>query len=100
MNNEVVIVSRHPAAIEFIKKYAPVFADAPVLSHATEDDVRDKIVIGNLPLHLASLAKRVIVIEFTGTAPRGQEYTLEDMINAGAVLREYQVKQIPIPLYD
>lgn len=89
---ERVIVSRHPAAVEFIRSVAPEFADAPVLQVAGEDDVRSKVVAGNLPLHLAALAEEVWVVEFTGEPPRGQEYSLEDMRRAGAVLRRYKVQ--------
>ena len=82
-----LIVSRHPAAIEFIREELPEFADAPVLATATEDDVRGAVVAGNLPLHLAALASEMIAVEFTGNPPRGAEYSLDDMKAAGAVLR-------------
>lgn len=63
----------------------------PILASAAPDDVRGKIVYGNLPLHLAALAEEVRVIEFAGAAPRGQEYTLADMKAAGACVRRYMV---------
>lgn len=87
-----VIVSRHPAAVEFLRQNDARFADAPVLESATADDVRDRVVGGNLPLHLAAEAAMVVTVEFTGPAPRGQEYTLEEMRNAGAHLRVYVVQ--------
>ncbi|MGB9848886.1 MAG: CRISPR-associated protein Csx16 [Moorellaceae bacterium] len=89
-----VIVTRHPAAAEFIRSAAPEFADAPVLQVATEEDVRGKVVAGNLPLHLAALAEEIWAVEFTGEPPRGQEYSLEDMERAGAVLRRYRVQAL------
>jgi len=88
---ERVIVSRHPAAIEFIRWQAPEFATAPVLASATADDVRGKIVAGNLPLHLAALAAEVVAVEFNGMAPRGFEYDVQDMTDAGARLERYVV---------
>ena len=89
---ERVIVSRHPAAVEFIRAEAPAFADAPVISgEATAEDVSYKVVAGNIPLHLADLALRVIVVEFAGKPPRGAEYTVEEMRAAGARLAEYIV---------
>ncbi len=63
----------------------------PVIANATADDVRGKIVYGNVPLHLACLAELVVAIEFSGDAPRGMEYTLEQMDAAGAKLVRYQV---------
>ncbi|MHB1681570.1 MAG: CRISPR-associated protein Csx16 [Bacilli bacterium] len=86
-----VIVSRHVAAIEFVRKSDPRFADAPAMAHATEADVRRRVVAGNLPLSLAALADEVVAVEFTGRPPRGEEYTLEDMVAAGARLQSYVV---------
>ena len=58
----------------------------PVLASAAANDVRGKIVYGNLPLHLATIAAQVVAIEFAGNPPRGAEYTLSDMAAAGARL--------------
>jgi hypothetical protein len=89
---EVVIVSRHPAAIQFIIEEAGLPADTPVITgNATEEDVSDKHVYGNIPFYLANCAARVTVIEFTGAPPRGAEYTKEDMYLAGAGLATYKV---------
>ncbi len=90
---ERVIVSRHPAAIEFIRQFSE-WHDAPAIESATADDVRDAVVAGNLPMHLAALAREVWAVEFTGAPPRGAEYSLEAMIAAGAVLRCYQVRRL------
>lgn len=89
-----VIVSRHPAAVEFIKSTANIPEDTPVLPSVSIDDVKGKIVFGNLPFHLACHASVVYAVEFTGVAPRGAEYTLADMVNAGARLRAYKVEEV------
>ena len=89
---ERVIVSRHSAAIEFIKREAPGFIDARIVATATAADVAGRIVAGNLPLHLAALASEVVVIEFD-TPPRGGEYDLAEMDAAGARLESYRVKR-------
>lgn len=86
-----IIVSRHPAAIEFIRAHAPEFVSAPVVEQATPEDVRGKVVAGNLPLHLAALAAEVVAVEFGGAPPRGQEYGLAEMEAAGARLTRYVV---------
>ena len=91
-----VIISRHPAAIEFVRS-RPEFADAPVVAQATPEDVAGKVVAGNLPLNLAALAAEVWAVEFTGNPPRGQEYTLADMQAAGATLRRYRVVALEEP---
>lgn len=94
-----IIVSRHPAAVEFIAREladvegggvvavrdggwiagqgdvrliyqdgtdkGAVLEHIPVLTSATADDVRGKIVCGNLPLHLAALCREWHRIEIT-----------------------------------
>ncbi len=107
-----LIVSRHEAAVAFIRnaikdevdinRVVPIERDAAgneyipnvicVRDSVTENDVRGADVIGNLPLHLAALCARYRAVEFSGPAPRGAEYTLDDMIAAGAHLVEYYVK--------
>lgn len=92
-----VIVSRHPAAIEFIRQSSPDFAEAESMAIATPANVAGAVVAGNLPLHLAALAARVVAVEFSGQAPRGQEYGLEEMRAAGAHLRSYVVAHAAPP---
>lgn len=89
---DYVIVTRHPAAEQFIRQSMEAFRDAPVVATATPELVRGKVVAGNLPLDLAAEAREVYAIIFPpGKAPRGQEYTLEQMIEAGARLERFVV---------
>jgi len=88
---EYIIVSRHKATTEFVRSYGAPWADAPQVASATADLVRGKSVAGNLPLHLAASAAEVWAVEFSGTAPRGAEYTLAEMKAAGARLAAYTV---------
>lgn len=93
MNNNYVIISRHPAAVEFIRANDARFLAAPVITgNATPDDVRGKVVAGNIPLSLAALADEVVAVEFDGAPPRGIEYTAADMAAAGARLERYTVR--------
>lgn len=99
-----LIVSRHPAAVEFIAKQlggivspsgllVEFAAGEPVrvLPSASPEQVRGREVYGNLPLHLAACAATVWAIEFAGAPPRGQEYDLAAMEAAGARLVPYRV---------
>lgn len=89
-----IIVSRHPAAIEFIRAHDARFLAAPVITgNAAPEDVRGNIVAGNIPLSLAALADEVVAVEFSGAPPRGAEYTAADMVAAGARLESYVVKR-------
>jgi hypothetical protein len=94
---DTIIVSRHPAAIAFIRRERPELADAPVLVSASAEDVRGKRVFGNLPLALAALAAEVWVVEFAGDPPRGAEFGLAEMDAAGARLAGYVVRPVPAP---
>lgn len=109
---KTVIITRHEAAIHFCaSNFGGTYGNRgpwvhipdgqggenviPVLATATAEDVTDAIVVGNVPLHLASLAHRVFTIEFSGTPPRGQEYDLAAMRAAGARLVPYKVLSGP-----
>lgn len=89
-----IIVSRHPAAAEFVRETRPDFCNAPIVSAAEREDVEGCHVIGNLPMHLAALAWRYEAIEFRGDAPRGDELSLLHMYAAGAHLVEYRVRRV------
>lgn len=113
-----LIVSRHRGALEWLAgrlgnelehgEYVPgenVFRvypvadtghdfppyDVPVRAEVGPDDVRDKVVVGNLPLHLAALCRRVVAVEFGGPPPRGAEYGPAEMEAAGGRLASYTV---------
>ena len=86
-----VIVSRHPAAVEFIRRELPEFADAPVLATATAEDVAGKDVAGNLPLELAALAN---IVAISSRQPARQAL-LADMDAAGATIRSFRVLADP-----
>jgi len=90
-----VIISRHAAAVEFIRANDSRFVEAPVITgNATPDDVRGRIVAGNIPLNLAALADEVVAVEFDGAPPRGAEYGMPEMVSAGARLASYIVKGV------
>lgn len=94
MTHKYVIVSRHQAAIDFIRANDARFLAAPVITgNATPADVSGRHVAGNLPLSLASICVEVVAVEFTGNPPRGAEYTAADMVAAGARLESYVVKR-------
>lgn len=66
----------------------------PVLrGNVAVDDVREKHVYGNIPLHLAAAASVVSAVEFDGAPPRGQEYGLDEMLKAGARVTDYVIQR-------
>ncbi len=89
-----VIVSRHSATVEWLKKKFEVLADAPVLPAVTAEDVRGKVVVGNLPLHLAAEAEEVWAVGFKNP-PRGSElHTVEDVERAGVFIEKFRVLRL------
>ncbi len=90
---ETVIVSRHTGAVEWLAQRGIAGA---VIAQATPEDVRGKNVIGNLPLHLAALARRVGSIDLPNlaAADRGRDLTPEEMDAAGATIRWYVVAAV------
>jgi putative CRISPR-associated protein (TIGR02620 family) len=89
----IVIVSRHQGLVDWLAQRGIV---GKVIAHATPDDIVGKDVIGNLPLHLASLAKSVTVVDMPNLPPdwRGQDLSPDQMDQAGATLSHYVVRKV------
>lgn len=72
-----IIVTRHPALVQYLREQGWATADTPVVTHAEPADVAGKHVIGVLPLHLAALAAQVTEVPMAiPAALRGHELTL------------------------
>jgi len=52
-----LVVTRHPALIEYLQGMRLLSDDCNIISHATAEDVRGKDVVGVLPHHLSCLTK-------------------------------------------
>ena len=89
---ETVIVSRHAGAVAWL---AAQGITGDVIAQATPEDVRGKIVVGNLPLHLAALAVKIGSIDMPNlaAADRGRDLTPEEMDAAGARISWYKVEE-------
>lgn len=92
---KALIVSRHPATVEWIRKNHALWRNAPAIPAATPEQVVGKIVAGNLPLGLAVQAEEYWAVEFSGPAPRGTEFGLEEMERSGAHLVPYRITIYP-----
>ena len=92
--SEFVIVTRHDGAVKWLETRRGITGN--VIAHATPEDVRGKVVIGALPLHLAALAERVGSIDMPGLTPaqRGQDLSPEEMDEAGAAIVWYEVRAL------
>ena len=89
-----LIVSRHPAAIAFVRETLG-WTKVPCIPGASDQDVTGADVVGNLPLHLATLCGRYRAIELPEIGRdsnlRGVELTPEQMRASGARIVEYAV---------
>lgn len=90
-----IIVTKHPAALEFLKRMG--INDAAIYRHIDASLVNeDTTIIGNIPLHLAAKVKDVIAIEFHSLPNnrRNDELTFAEMIQFGAHLKRYKVRRL------
>lgn len=89
----MIIVSKHQATIEWLKKKG---FDGQVISHVDNPEIiKDQTVVGNLPFHLAVLAKEVGIVDIPNLPKelRGTDLTLEQLEEFGATLNWYVVRK-------
>ena len=82
---ETIVVTRHPATLDRLIELdvAGVGPEVPVLGHASADAVRGRRVVGNLPYHLAGLAREIVVPDLRVPRElRGTELDLEALRGA------------------
>ena len=89
---ETIIVTRHPALVEYLFEQGIAPAGTRVLAHVSPDDVRGKRVVGLLPLHLAAEAASVVEVPLDLPAElRGVELTIEQVRALARPAVEYHV---------
>jgi len=98
-----VIVTRHPALIDYLREQGFIEGTEYILGHAEAEDVRGQDVIGVLPLHLAVLCRTVTEIPLI-LAPedRGQELSLERLREIAGPPRTYIIRDagdVPSPYF-
>ena len=80
-----IIISRHKALVDYVKKAFPGYIgeDLEVIEHITPENkekIIGKRVLGNLPMELAALAAEVTVIPLALPRElRGKELTLDEV---------------------
>jgi hypothetical protein len=99
---EKVVVSRHPALVEYIREIGLADADTPVIEHAYSEDVCEKHVIGVVPLHLACEAAKITeIVLCIAPSDRGRELTLEEIRRYAVGIETYRVFDLEkYPYYD
>jgi len=96
---ETVIVTRHPALVEYLIEQGLCSKDTKVLSgNVMLFDVLGKHVIGVLPFYLAASAACVTSIDINIPAElRGTELTLEQVRQYAGGISTYSIKKIETP---
>ena len=75
--SDIIIVTRHAGLVTFLRGLG---YSGPVVEHATAENVRRKVVIGVLPMHLAAEAAAVgSVVMDLPREKRGQELSVEEV---------------------
>ena len=90
---QTLIVTRHAGMVEWLRQngYTGV-----VMPQVTQSDVRGKIVVGVLPLHLAALAAEIVTVDMPSltSEQRGRDLTPAEMDAAGAAINRYVVRRV------
>ena len=96
MVGEKVVITRHPALVEYLQEVGIVPEGVRVITRATEDDVRYKHVIGAaIPVRMAAKANRVTEIPLALTREdRGRKLSLERLREIAQPPRTYIVVEI------
>jgi len=91
---EIVIVSRHAGAVEWLRQHG---IEGEVIAQVVSpEQVRGRVVVGALPLHLAAEAAEVVAIDMPRLTAeqRGRDLTPAEMDAAGATLSRYVVRRL------
>lgn len=90
---DIVVVTRHQGLVDFLKSEGVEVSE--VISHATVENVKDKVVIGVLPVALMSKADVVISVDLElPLEMRGLELTEQDIRKYFVDIRAYKVTDI------
>ena len=88
---ETLIVTRHSAVVTFLREKYGI--TGTVVEHVTKEMVRNRNVIGNVPLHIACQANAIATIELDIPRElRGVELSLEQVREFAKGLEWYKVR--------
>lgn len=90
-----IVVTRHEALVDYLEEIGLIkHGDYTLITHATIEDIKDKDVIGVLPLSLACEAHTVTEVPLTLPQElRGQELSIEDVRKYAGKPRVYTVTE-------
>lgn len=90
---DTIVVTRHPALVEYLKERGVIDNDVEVVDHATAEIVKGKHVIGVLPTHLAALTGKYTNVGLNVPKElRGEELTLEQVRQYASTPTDYEIR--------
>lgn len=91
--SHLIIVSRHQGLVEWLASHG---ITGQVITHVTDiNDIKNKHVIGVLPLHLASQCSTITTIDMNlPPDKRGVDLSPTEMDHYNATMNTYQVTKI------
>lgn len=95
MKNTIVI-TRHTALVAYLREIGLIDDTTPIIPHCSDpEQIRGKIVIGPIPLHLAAHAECIINIPLKlDQGDRGRELSLEEVRARAGKPERYMVRRI------
>ena len=93
---EKLVVTRYETLVEYLKKLGLIDDSTKVISHANEEDVRNKHVLGILPYWLSCHAGKFTEVQLRiPIRKRGKELTLEDIEFYSSEPKTYEIREVP-----
>lgn len=94
---DFVVVTRHPALIEYMREIDLIPEYVEVITHVTDvEQIKGNRVYGILPFDLAQHAESMVTIPLNVPAElRGTELTVEQIRQYAGTPQTFIVKQIP-----
>ena len=90
-----VVITRHKALVEYLLELGLITSETPVISHASQEQVQGKDVIGVLPLSLAKFARSITEIPLSlSPEDRGRELSLDRLREIAGSPTTYSVVQL------
>jgi hypothetical protein len=90
-----IIVTRHPALIEYLKNNGHVSNNVEHLSHANREDIEGTHVFGILPLWLACHCAKLTEVQLRlPPEKRGIELSVKDIEFYAVKPRTYKIREV------
>ncbi len=90
-----LVITQHKGLVEFLIEKGIVEEGCEVIAHATKEDVKDRHVVGVLPLNLAAHAASVTSVAMNIPLElRGKDLSLEQMREYAGEVTTYEVRII------